>query len=104
MLLETGAVKRGGSVGKLQCNQQPLLRGKSLGFVNLLLSQHVAKLAGTPRSIQTWNRGCELRIHSAILHGNAMSVTTQAALLVTFHTHTFANQGVTTGAKGSHAI
>jgi hypothetical protein len=29
MLLETGAVGSGGSVGKLQCNQQPLFRGES---------------------------------------------------------------------------
>ena len=75
MLLGTDTVKSGGSVGKLQCNQQPLFRGESQGLVNLPLSQHSAKLAGTPRSIQTGKRGCGF--HSAILQGNAMPVTTQ---------------------------
>ena len=53
MPLETGAVESGGSARKLQCNQQPLFRGESPGFVDLLLCQHVAKRTGTPRNIQT---------------------------------------------------
>jgi hypothetical protein len=44
-LLGTGAVESGGSIGKLQCNQQPLFRGESPGFVNLLFRRHIAKLA-----------------------------------------------------------
>jgi hypothetical protein len=44
----TGAMESGGSVRKLKRNEQPLLRGKSPGFVNLLLCQHVAKLTRTP--------------------------------------------------------
>ena len=39
-------VESGGSVGKLKRNAQPLFRGKSPGFVNLFLCQHVAKLTG----------------------------------------------------------
>jgi hypothetical protein len=50
-LLGTRAVESGGSVGKLKRNEQPLFRGESAGFVNLPLSQHVAKLTGTSRSI-----------------------------------------------------
>jgi hypothetical protein len=69
-------MESGGSVGKLKRNAQPLFRGESPGFINLLLRQHVAKLTGTPRSIPTGNRGCGFRIHSAILHGNDMPVTT----------------------------
>jgi len=41
-------VESGCSVGKLKGNEQPLFRGESSGFVNFLLCQHVAKLAGTP--------------------------------------------------------
>ena len=94
-LLATSAVEGGSSVGKLKRNAQPLFRSESPGFVNLLLCQHVAKLTGTSRSIQTGKRGCGFRFHSTILHGNDMPVTTQAALLVTFHTHTSTNQGAT---------
>jgi hypothetical protein len=49
----SGAVESNASVGKLKRNTQPLFRGESPGFVNLLLCQHVAKLTGTSRSIQT---------------------------------------------------
>ena len=76
-LLGTSPVESGGSVGKLKRNAQPLFRGESTGFVNLLLCQHVAKLTGTSRRIQTGNRGYKFRFHSAILHGNAMPVTTE---------------------------
>jgi len=78
--LEPFWASRGGGVGsvrKLQCNQQPLFRGESPGFVNLLLCQHVAKLTWTPRSTQTGKRGCGFRFHNAILHGNGMPVTIQ---------------------------
>lgn len=70
-------MESGGSVRKLKRNEQPLFRGESPGFVDLLLCQHVAKLTGTPRRIQTGNRGCGhgFRFHSAILHGNALRVT-----------------------------
>ena len=50
-------MKIGGSVRMLKRNAQSLFRGKLPGFVNLLLCQHVAKLAGTPQNIQTGNRG-----------------------------------------------
>ena len=33
----------GSSVGKLKGNKQPMFRGESTGFVNLLLCQHVPK-------------------------------------------------------------
>ena len=74
-LLGTSMVESGGSVGKLKRNAQPLFKGESPGLLNLLLCQHVTKLAGTPRSIQTGNRGCGFQFHSAILHGNDMPVT-----------------------------
>lgn len=45
MLLGTRAVESGHSIGKLKGNEHPLFRGKSLGFVNLLLCQHLANLA-----------------------------------------------------------
>jgi hypothetical protein len=71
-------VESGGSVGKLKCNEEPLFRGESSGFVNLLLCQHVAKLTGTSRSISPKRRRCDyrLRFHQTILHGNDMPVTT----------------------------
>ena len=62
-------------VRKLKRDEQPLFRGESPGFINLLLHQHIAKLARTSRSIQTGNRGCGF--HSAILHGNGMAITIQ---------------------------
>ena len=79
MLLGTGAVESGGSVGKLERNEQPLFRGESSGFVNLLLCQHVAKLTGTSRSILSERQGCGCRFcfHGTILHGNDKPVTTQ---------------------------
>lgn len=52
-LFETGAMESDGSVGKLKRNEQPLFRGESPGFVNLLLCQHVTKLTRTPRRIQS---------------------------------------------------
>ena len=72
-------MESGGSVGKLKGNEQPLFRGKSSGFVNFLLYQHVAKLTGTSRSILPERRrcGCRLRFHPTILHGNDTPVTTQ---------------------------
>ncbi len=70
----TGTV---GSVRKLKRNAQLLFRRKSLGFVNPLLCQHLAKLAGTARSIRIGKRGCGFRFHSAVLHGNDMPLTTQ---------------------------
>ena len=72
-------MESGCSVGKLKGNEQPLFRGKSSGFVNLLLCQHVAKLTGTSRNIPTERQGCgyRLRFHSTILHGNDTPVTTQ---------------------------
>jgi hypothetical protein len=62
MLHETGTVESGGSVRKFKRNVQPLLMGESPGFVNLLLCQHVAKLTGTLRSIQTGKRGWGISI------------------------------------------
>lgn len=45
-LLGTGEVKSRSRSGRnLKRNQPSLFRGKSPGFVNLLLCQHVAKLA-----------------------------------------------------------
>jgi hypothetical protein len=70
-------VESGGSIGKLKCNEQPLFRGESPGFVDLLLCQHVAKPAGAPRRIQTGKRGSRFRFHTAILHGNVIPVTIQ---------------------------
>jgi len=70
-------VESGGGIRKLKRNEQPLFWGESPGFVNLFLCQHVAKLTGTPRRIQTGKRGCGFRFHSAILHGNGMPVTIQ---------------------------
>jgi hypothetical protein len=71
-------MESGGSVGKLKGNEQPLFRGESSGFVNLLFCQHVAKLTGTSRSISPKRRRCDyrLRFHRTILHGNDMPVTT----------------------------
>lgn len=76
-LLGTSPVESCGSVGKLKRNAQPLFRGESPGFVNLLLCQHVAKLTGPSRRIQTGKRGCGFRFHTAILHGNGLPITTQ---------------------------
>lgn len=78
-LLGTRAVESGGSVGKFERNEQPLFRGESAGFVNLLLRQHVSKLAGTSRSIPPERQrcGCRFRFHGTILHGNNRPVTTQ---------------------------
>jgi len=45
MLLGGSAVESAGSIGKLKCNEQPLFRGMSPGFVDLLLRQDVAQLA-----------------------------------------------------------
>jgi hypothetical protein len=72
-------VESGGSVGKLKGNEQPLFRGESSGFVNLLLCQHVAKLTGMSRSIPSERQGCgrRFRFHGTILHGNDTPVTTQ---------------------------
>lgn len=72
-------MESGGSIGKLKRNEQPLFRGESTGFVNLLLRQHVAKLAGTSRSISPERQGCgcRLRFHDTILHGNNTPVTTK---------------------------
>ena len=84
-------MESGGSVEKLQCNQQPLFRSESPGFINLLLRQHFAKLTGASRHIQTGKRGCGLRFHGSVLHGSDMPDTTQANLLVTLHTHTSPN-------------
>jgi hypothetical protein len=72
-------VESGGSVGKLKRNEQPLFRGESAGFVNLLLRQHVAKLTGASRSIPPERQGCgcRFRFHGTILHGNNTPVTTQ---------------------------
>jgi len=75
--LGTGAVNSGGSVRKLKRNAQPLFRGESPGFFNLLLCQHVAKLTGPSRQTQAGKWGSRFRFHDAILHGNAMPVTTQ---------------------------
>jgi hypothetical protein len=79
MLLGTRAVESGGSIGKIKRNEQPLFRGESAGFANLLLCQHVAKFTGTSRSIWTERQGCgrRFRFHGIILHGNDMPVTTQ---------------------------
>lgn len=79
MLLGTGAMESGGSVGKLERNKQPLFRGEPAGLVNLPLCQHVAKLTRTTRSILPERQGCgsRLRFHSAILRGNDRPVTTQ---------------------------
>jgi hypothetical protein len=63
------------SVGQLKRNEQPLFRGDSPDFVNLLLCQHVAKLARTPRGVQTGKRGCGF--HSATLNGTGIPITTQ---------------------------
>ncbi len=71
-LLETGTVKNGSSVRKLKRDEQSLFRGKSPGFVDLPLNQHIAKLTRPPRRIKTRNRGCRFRFHGAILHGNVM--------------------------------
>jgi hypothetical protein len=78
-LLGTRAVESGGSVGKLKRNEQPLFRGESAGFVNLLLREHVAKLAGTSRNIppERHGCGCRFRFHGTILYGYNTLVTTQ---------------------------
>ena len=52
-------VKNGSSVGKHKRTAQPLLRGESPGFVNLLLCQHVASLVGAQRSIQVEDEDIE---------------------------------------------
>ena len=72
-------MESGGSVGKIKRNEEPLFRGESSGFVNLLLCQHVAKLTGTSRNISTEKQGCgcRFRYHGTILHGNDTPVTTQ---------------------------
>ena len=44
-LLGTSIVESGGNVGKLKRNAQSLFGGELSRFVNLLLCQHVAKLA-----------------------------------------------------------
>mgnify|MGYP001193013153 FL=1 len=62
MLHETGSVESGGSVRKLKRNALPLFRDESPSFVNLLFCQHVAKLTGTLRSIQTGKRGWGISI------------------------------------------
>jgi hypothetical protein len=88
-LLGSGAVESGGSVGKLKGNEQPLFRGESAGFVNLLLRQHVAKFTGTSRSISPKRRRCDyrLRFHRTTLHGNDMPVTSPLEV-VSFHRDT----------------
>jgi hypothetical protein len=43
ILWGTDAVESGGSVRTLKRDEQPLVRGESSGFVDLLLSRHVAK-------------------------------------------------------------
>jgi hypothetical protein len=72
-------VESGSSIGKIKRNEQPLFRGESSSFVNLLLCQHVAKFTGTSRSIPSERQGCGRRFpfHRTILHGNDMPVTTQ---------------------------
>ena len=50
ILLGTSTVKQGSSVRMLKRNQQPLLRGESPDFVNLLLCQDAAKLASPHNS------------------------------------------------------
>ena len=71
-------MESGGSIGKIKCNEQPLFRGESSGFVNLLLCQDVAKFTRPSRSILTERRrcGCRFRFHATILHGNDTPVTT----------------------------
>ena len=78
MLLGTCAMKSSGSVRELKRDEHPLFRGKSPGFVDLPLGQHVAKLTGPSRSILTERRECGrgFRFHSDILNGNVMPVTT----------------------------
>jgi len=78
-LLGTRAVESGGSIGKLKRNEQPLFRGESTGFVNLLLCQHVAKLTGTSRSIPPKSKddAVEFAFTALSLHGNNMPVTIQ---------------------------
>ena len=72
-------MESGGSVGKLKRNEQPLFRGESAGFVNLLLRQHVAKLTRASRSIPPEGQGCgcRFRFHATMIHGNNTPVTTQ---------------------------
>jgi|GEM_PF-6006426 hypothetical protein len=72
-------MESGGSVGKLERNEQPLFGGESAGFVNLPLFQHVAKLTRTSRSIPPERQGCgcRFRFHGTILHGNDTPVTSQ---------------------------
>ena len=48
-------MESGGNVRTLKRNKQPLFMGESPSFVNLLLCQHAANLAGTLRRIQAGN-------------------------------------------------
>jgi hypothetical protein len=56
-LRETGAMESGGGVRKLKRDEPPLFRGESSSFVNLPLSQHIAKLTEPSRSTQGAIRG-----------------------------------------------
>jgi len=54
--LGTPVLESGGGIGKLKCDEQPLFRSQSPGFVNLLLRKLLSKLVLTPGMFETRGR------------------------------------------------
>jgi hypothetical protein len=61
-------LESGCGVGKLKCDEQPLFRSESPGFVNLIFRELILSLSGTPRTFDAGSGGFHL--HEIIVTGN----------------------------------